>query len=386
MLKQENTKLSSKERYIAIRNVTLVGGLGNILITIVKLVFGIYGQSQALIADGLHSLSDLISDSVVLVAAKYSSLDADADHPYGHGRFETLATVIIGALLILVAGGMLIDAGRRLLEPELLWHPTSITLIIAALSILVKEALYQYTIYIAKQVRSQILWANAWHHRSDAISSVIVLVGIAGSLAGIHWLDAIAAIGVSFMIAQIGWSLGWGGVRDLVDTGLDKNQINQIKNIIQSVDGVHTLHELRTRKMGPDALVDVHIMVNPRISVSEGHQIGEMVRTRLTQEIEDVTDVLVHIDPEDDKDSNSNLNLPLRQEIISRLQTCWQSLEASHAIEQFTLHYLSGKITVDIYLPLNIAPELKEAQTLSQCFKDLGACQPDIHLINVYYR
>ncbi|RKZ44420.1 MAG: cation transporter, partial [Gammaproteobacteria bacterium] len=373
MLKQENTQLSSKERYIATRNVTLVGALGNILMTIFKLIFGIYGQSQALIADGLHSLSDLISDSVVLVAAKYSSLDADADHPYGHGRFETLATVIIGALLILVAAGMLIDAGRRLLEPELLWHPTGITLIIVALSILLKEALYQYTIYIAKQVRSQILRANAWHHRSDAISSVIVFVGIAGSLVGIHWLDAVAAIGVSFMIAQIGWSLGWGAVRDLVDTGLDKNQVNQIKKIIKSVDGVQTLHELRTRKMGADALVDVHIMVNPRISVSEGHQIGEMVRTRLTHEIEDVTDVLVHIDPEDDRNSNSNLNLPLRHEIISRLQTCWQSLEASHAIEQFTLHYLSGKVTVDIYLPLSIAPELKEAQTLSQRFKDLGA-------------
>lgn len=232
MLKQENTQLSSKERYIATRNVTLVGALGNILMTIFKLIFGIYGQSQALIADGLHSLSDLISDSVVLVAAKYSSLDADADHPYGHGRFETLATVIIGALLILVAAGMLIDAGRRLLEPELLWHPTGITLIIVALSILLKEALYQYTIYIAKQVRSQILRANAWHHRSDAISSVIVFVGIAGSLVGIHWLDAVAAIGVSFMIAQIGWSLGWGAVRDLVDTGLDKNQVNQIKKLL----------------------------------------------------------------------------------------------------------------------------------------------------------
>lgn len=382
----KSSPISPQQRYIAIRNVTLIGVIGNILLTIVKLIFGIYGRSQALIADGLHSLSDLISDGVVLVAAKYSTQDADADHPYGHARFETLATVVIGGLLILVAVGMLIDAGRRLFEPALLWQPTAVSLAIALLSIFVKEVLYQYTSYIAKRERSQMLQANAWHHRSDAISSVIVLVGVAGSMAGFPWLDAVAAIGVSLMIAHIGWTLGFSGVRDLVDTGLDNEQISEIKNIIQSVDGVHTLHELRTRKMGASALVDVHILVDPRISVSEGHQIGEMVRTRLRRQREEIVDVLVHIDPENDEEYRPNLSLPLRNEVIARLQQCWQCLEAANAIEQITLHYLSGQLIVELYLSLKIVDNIEQAQGLSQHFAEFAADDPDIKTINVYYR
>lgn len=375
---------SQKERYIAIRNITLLGVVGNVLLTIIKLIFGIIGKSQALIADGLHSLSDLISDGVVLVAAKYSTQDADAEHPYGHARFETLATVAVGGLLLLVAAGMLIDAARRLFEPALLWQPTAVSLAIAVLSILVKEVLYQYTVHVAKCVRSQMLQANAWHHRSDAISSVIVLIGVAGSMAGVLWLDAVAAIGVSLMIAHIGWSLGWGGVRDLVDTGLDDDQVIEIERIIQSVDGVHLLHDLRSRKMGANALVDVHILVDPRISVSEGHQIGEIVRTSLINEIEDITDVLVHIDPENDENSPSNLDLPLRDEVTKRLQQRWRCLETADPIEQMTLHYLSGRLTVDVYLPL--VDNLQKAQDLSQCFADFAADEPDIDAINVYYR
>ena len=376
-----------KERYTAIRNVTLIGVIGNILLSIIKIVFGVYDRSQALIADGLHSLSDLISDGLVLVAAKYSSQDADADHPYGHGRFETLATVAVGGLLILVAVGMLVDAGRRLFEPALLWQPTSISLAVALLSIFVKEALYQYTIYIAKRERSQMLRANAWHHRSDAISSIIVLVGVAGSMAGVLWLDAVAAIGVSIMIAHIGWSLGFSGVSELVDTGLSDKQLVEIKNIVQAVDGVRTLHGLRTRKMGATALVDVHILVNPRISVSEGHQIGEIVRASVVNKLDDITDVLVHIDPENDEEIRSNLNLPLRTEVTRRLQKCWEPLEASHAIDKITLHYLAGQLTVDIYLSLTVLQDMQMAppQTLSQCFTELLANEPNIHDIQVYY-
>jgi len=378
--------ISQKERYLAIRNVTLIGVVGNVFLSIAKVIFGILGHSQALIADGLHSFSDLISDAVVLVAAKYSTEDADIDHPYGHARFETLAVVAVASLLFLVALGVLIDAGRRLFEPELLLQPSIVTLGVAALSILIKEVLYHYTIYVAKRVRSEMLRANAWHHRSDAISSVIVLIGIAGSMAGVVWLDAVAAIGVSLMIAHIAWTLGWNAVKDLVDTGLDEKQLVEIKNIIESVDGVHTLHQLRTRKMGSNALVDVHILVNPRISVSEGHQIGEMVRTHLKAEIEEVADVLVHIDPENDETYRPNLNLPLRNEVIVRLRECWECLPVLDAIEHITLHYLSGKLTVDVYLPLNIVANLDEAEALSQRFSALTLEEEDIHAINVYYR
>jgi cation diffusion facilitator family transporter len=378
--------ISQKERYLAIRNVTLIGVVGNVFLSIIKVIFGVLGHSQALIADGLHSFSDLISDAVVLVAAKYSSEDADIDHPYGHARFETLAVVAVAILLFIVALGVLIDAGQRLFDPELLLQPSFVTLAVAGLSILIKEVLYHYTIYVAKRVNSDMLRANAWHHRSDAISSVIVLIGIAGSMAGVLWLDAVAAIGVGLMIAHIAWALGWNAVKDLVDTGLDEKQLVEIKKIIESVDGVHTLHQLRTRKMGSNALVDVHILVNPRISVSEGHQIGEMVRANLKAEMEKIADVLVHIDPENDEKISPNLDLPLRNEVIARLRNCWECLSVVDKIEQITLHYLFGKLTVDVYLPLSIVANIKEAETLSKNFTTLTLEDEDIHAINVFYR
>ncbi len=380
-------KESSQEiRYIAIRNVTWLAITINILLTVIKIVFGIIGQSQALIADGLHSLSDLLVGAITLVAAKYSTQPPDLEHPYGHDRIETLATIAGGGLLLLMAGGLLIDAQRRLFEPELLLQPTAISLAAVILSIVIKEAIYHYTIYVANRVRSPMLRANAWHHRSDAISSVIVFFGVAGSMMGFLWLDAVATIGISFMIGYIGFSLILPGINELVDRGLEKEQLIEIKEIILSVTGVHGLHQLRTRKMGANVLVDVHILVDPRISVSESHQIGEAVRTRLMAQREDITDVLVHIDPEADEKAQATWNLPLRDEIIARLQQHWQFLEASGAIEQISLYYLSGKLTVDVDLPLTIVPSLEEAQLLSQSFAELAALEPSIDAINVYYR
>lgn len=380
----ESPKLH-KDRYLAIRNVTLVGVIINIILSFAKLIFGWIGHSQALIADGLHSLSDLLSDGVVLVAAKYSNQHADEEHPYGHARFETVATVAVGLLLIIVAAWILIDAGRRLWSTESLLHPTALSLAITVISILSKEILYHYTMFIAQRVRSQMLRANAWHHRSDAISSVIVLIGILGSMAGVTWLDAIAAIGVSLMIAHIGWSLGLSGLQELVDTGLDNEQIEKIRQIIKSVDGVRTLHDLRTRRMGSNILIEVHILVNPRISVSEGHQIGEMVRSCLIDQMEEVSDVVVHIDPENDAEHSVNISLPLRDEIVARLKQHWQSLEVAREIEQIHLHYLGGKLTVDVYLPLKVIESTAQAQELSRRFIELAAHETQIRTIRLYY-
>jgi cation diffusion facilitator family transporter len=386
MLEQPPPKVSQKERYLAIRNVTLLAVTTNILLTIIKIIFGIIGHSQALIADGLHSLSDLIAGGMTLIAAKYSTEPPDAEHPYGHARFETLVTVAVGGLLLLMAGGLLIDVQRRLFEPELLLRPTAISLVAAVLSIIVKEALCQYTLYIAEWVRSPMLRANAWHHRSDGISSIIVLIGVVGSMLGFLWLDAVATIGISLMIGYIGFSLSWRGVIELVDTGLEREQLIEIQKIIKSVEGVRGLHQLRTRKMGVNILVDMHILVNPRISASNAHRIGEAVRTRLMAQIAEISEVSVHIDTENDEKVQTTLDLPLRNEITARLRQRWQSLEAAAAIEQITLHYLSGKLTVDIDLPLTIVQNIEDAQALSQRFAELAADEPDIHAINVYYR
>lgn len=374
----------NRDRYNAMKRVTLVGAFVNILLSVVKIVFGYLGQSQSLVADGIHSVSDLVTDAMVIVAAKHSSRHADTQHPYGHGRFETVITVALGSFLIVVAGGIAIDAIRRLLEPDLLLHPAPITLAFAAMSIVAKEVLYHYTVRVGTKIRSNMLIANAWHHRTDAISSVIVFVGIAGTLYGLEYLDALAAIGVSILIAKIGWDLSAQSLRELVDTALEPEQVEEIKQVIQAVPGVKELHMLRTRKMGSDALVDVHIQVEPRLSVSEGHFISESVRTQLINLIEDVNDVMVHIDPEDDETNPTCIGLYNREVVINALQDKWQQLELTKYIQRITLHYLDGKIHVELLLPLEKA-HLNESKHFSEQLQQIAEEITDIADIRVFY-
>jgi len=350
-------------RYREVRKVTLIGTSVDLVLAIAKLIVGYIGQSQALIADGIHSLSDLVTDFMVLFAFKHSSRDADEDHPYGHGRIETIMTVVLGFALILIGIGIAWDAARRLFEPALLLHPSGIVLIVAAISIISKEAIYHYTLAAARKFRSALLRANAWHSRSDAISSIVVFVGVLGAMAGLDYLDAIAAIGVALMIVKIGWDLGWHSIRELIDTALDKEEVEKIRSMIAGVEGVHSLHMLRTRKMGPDALVDVHIQVDSYLSVSEGHQISETVRQQLVENIADVSDVTVHIDPEDDEFAATCCQLPPREKIMARLHERWQDKEIVNQIQSVTLHYLDGMIQVDVKLPLALVGS-KEIETL----------------------
>lgn len=384
MEKSEST-LHHDARYITIRNVTLIGVIVNLVLAIVKIIFGTLGHSHALVADGLDSLSDLISDGVTLAAAKLSNRKADEQRPYGYARFETVATILIGVLLMGVAGWMASSATQRLFLTAIP-HPSPMTLAVAVVAILSKEALFQYTSYVAEKIRSQMVRANAWHHRSDAISSVIVFIGIVGSMAGLLWLDAVAAMMVSLMILNVGGELVWRGMNQLTDKGLSPETLQQIKAIIKSVDGVRTLHRLRSRYMGEKAFMDVHILVNPFISVSEGHHIGEVVEMRLINEIEELADVTVHIDPENDEQTTPSLTLPLRQEITEYLQNyCWRNLESHQAIERIALHYLAGKITVEIYLPLEVTKDLAQAQDLAQQFIELATREDKIHAVKVYF-
>ena len=208
-------------RYKEVRKVTLIGSAVDLSLGVAKLIGGFIAQSQALIADGIHSLSDLATDFIVLYAAKHAHKDADAEHPYGHARFETLATVVLGVALIAVAIGIGIDAVDRLFHEERLLQPTKLALFIAVVSIIAKEIIYHYSMTIARKYRSEMLKANAWHSRTDAISSVIVVIGVLGSMAGLLYLDAIAAVGVAVMIAKIGWDLALQSLRELIDTGLE---------------------------------------------------------------------------------------------------------------------------------------------------------------------
>ncbi len=375
--------LTLEQRKKETNRVTLWGVAVNLFLSIIKIVGGIVGQSQALLADGIHSLSDLASDAMVLLAAKHAGEDADEEHPYGHARFETLATVALGLLLLIVAGGIAYKAVLRLEHPEEIAIPALFTLVIAGISILSNEWLYQITQRAARRIRSPLLEANAWHHRSDAVSSIVVLIGIGATYIGYPLLDAIAAILVALMIAKIGLELSRQSLQELVDTALEPEMVEQIKQTILSIDDVHELHLLRTRRMGHHALVDVHIQVSPKLSVSEGHHITESVEEALTNKFDEINDVTVHIDPEDDETSASCKHLPLRTELLQALNHEWAKHDILKNIDDVTLHYLDGLISVEASLPFKYLKQLEDAENLKQDFelatKKLG-CVGESHL------
>ena len=353
---------AATERYREVRKVTLVGSAVDLGLGVMKLVVGWIASSQALIADGVHSLSDLVTDVLVLMAAKHGHQQADEDHPYGHARIETAATVGLGLSLIAVALGITYDGVHRLLHPDRLLTPTWIALVAAMLSVAAKETIYHYTMRVARKVNSNMLRANAWHSRSDALSSLVVIIGVSGALLGYKAVDTVAAIVVAVMVGRVGWRLASSSIQELVDTGLDSEQVETLKAVILSVDGVHELHLLRTRQMAGRTFADVHIILdNPRISVSEGHQISEEVRAKLILNVDDVVDVTVHIDPEDDETDVRNRLLPLRQAVLAELETRWRGLQTHSQITETRLHYLAGRIEIEIFLPLELAPTFSSA-------------------------
>lgn len=336
------------QRYYETKKSTWVSVWVNLLLTVLQIVVGYFGRSQALIADGLHSLSDLIADFLVLYANRKSHRSADVSHPYGHARIETAATFLLGVMLVGLGLGLLWNAVVKLQDPSAIQAVHVATLYIALFTLAGKELLFRYLIAIAKRLRSQMLVANAWHARADAASSLVVLVGIGGNLLGLHSLDLIAALLVAFMIVRMGGKMAYQALSELIDTALDADAVQQIRATIEATPGVLGLHELRTRRMGDSGLVDAHILVDPRISVSEGHHIAERARKRVLEQHE-VVDVLVHIDPEDDAKAKPSEHLPSRAELIAHLQDALQ--DALLTPERIVLHYLDGRVEAELFLP-----------------------------------
>jgi len=373
------------ERYEQTRKVTQVSILVNLLLSVLQISMGFIGHSQALIADGIHTLSDLAGDFLVLVAAQQAHRAADKSHPYGHGRIETLATVFLGFLLIAAAIGISFDASQRLLHPETLLSPNVFTLLATAIVIIAKEGLYQYTARVAERIHSNLLKANAWHHRSDAISSIIVLLGITAALLGIPSADAIAAIFVALFIARIGIKLGWQGIQELIDAAVEDDKLKDIRNIITKIDGVRNLHMLRSRAMGGQILIDVHIQVAPMISVSEGHHIAETVQHNLISQVPELIDATVHIDPENDENVATCIGLPLRKELLEELRPLVAELPGHEALEKAVLHYLSGKVNLELRLPIHLASTSQAQEQLSHCYKTALSTHKHLSHTEIYY-
>ncbi len=337
--------MTQHDRYWQAKKITLIGALCNAFLGLIKLIGGYLFHSHALLADGVHSFSDLITDIMVLFASKFGSLDADESHPYGHQRIETAATLFLSLLLCFAGFGIAWDAFEELLNGSTT-IPNWLALPIICISIFINEGLFHYTRHVGTKINSSLITANAWHHRSDAASSLVVLIGLIGSLSGFSYLDTVAAIIVGLMIIKMGWDYGWNSVKELVDTAVSNELLVQIEQVIQNVHGVERIHQLRSRSMGNDVLIDVHIMVAPKISVSEGHYIAQHVHQALVTQIRSVKDVIVHVDHEDDEVSSPSLHLPSRKVLQEQL------LNEVHIdfpqILFWNVHYSDGSINIDI--------------------------------------
>lgn len=286
-----------------ISQVTIWGAIGNLLLTAFKLVAGLLGRSSAMIADAIHSLSDLVSDIVVLVMVKVSSKGVDKSHDYGHGKFETLATVVVAVILLWVGVELLIEGIgkiRLVIVGETLPVPGQIALWAALISILVKEILYQWTSRVGKKVNSPAMITNAWHHRSDALSSIGAALGIGGAICfGGKWviLDPIVGCIISIFIVVIAVKMAIPALYELTDGSLPEEIEQQIIQLILSVDGVTNVHDLRTRRNGPIIIIGVHIVVDPNMTVAKAHHLTVLAENAIRNQFGNETQISIHIEP-----------------------------------------------------------------------------------------
>lgn len=360
-------------RFAAAQRSTWVSIIINMLLTVLQILAGFFGKSQSLMADGLHSFSDLVADVLVLFANRHGNRHADANHPYGHARIETAASLILGVSLAALGVGLLISAGLRLQHPENVQAVHPFTLWIALIALAAKEGMFRYMLAVAKRVRSQMLVANAWHARSDAASSLVVMVGIGGNLLGYTFLDLVAAAVVGGMIAHMGAKFALEALSELVDTGLSEEEVEEIRNTLLATPGVLSLHELRTRKMADNALVDAHIIVDPKISVSEGHYIAETARHAVLRH-HHVLDVMVHIDPEDDAHAKPNIHLPARDVLLSHLMQ--RIGDQQPPFTRVVLHYLDGKIDAELFFEASLNKDASKLDHLLHKLAEICADDP----------
>lgn len=332
-----------------IQRATLVAVTTNALLAVGQIIVGLMANAFSLVADAAHTISDLFTDLLVLLAGKHGAEPADADHPYGHARIETAATLILGSVLAAVGIGFLLASADRLQNMERAPELHVAALFMAIVTLIAKEGLFRFTIAASRRLHAPVLEANAWHARSDAASSLVVAVGIGGSLAGYPFLEPLAAAVVGFLILRIGLRLAWRALRELIDTGLPADDVARIRSTVRATPGVRGSHDMRTRRMADRVLVDTHVLVDPRISVSEGHHISDRVYAAIRRAHPEVRDVLVHIDAEDDRVlQNANAGkLPVRAQVTEAVA----GLLASPGIEpRLVLHYLGGRVEVEVLL------------------------------------
>jgi len=319
------------------RRITLVGALVNLLLTVGKAIVGIIANSAALIADAAHSASDLVSDFVVWIAILLGSREADDNHPYGHRRFETIATLAVAILILGTAMFVIMESLTRM-EAEDVNTPTSLALYVAFGAIIVKEVLFHITIKVGKTHGIPLIIANAHHHRSDALTSVAALIGIAGTMYGYASLDLIAALVIGLILLRVAVRMGWESILEISDIGVDAETSAIIQELIINEPDVVALHLLKTRHIGGEILCEVHIQVPPRVTVSAGHQMAERVRLAIISAVPRVAEVTVHVDPEDDEEGTTIL--ATRQELLQEIDHILNKFPSVKLVSEPLLHML----------------------------------------------
>ncbi len=346
----------------------------NLVLTVCQIAIGLFAHAQSLVADGMHTLSDLLGDFMVMFASRHGANPADERHPYGNGRYETAASMVLGLLLAGVGAGFLLTAAGRLQSLDALPALHPVALWMALLTLAGKEGLFRYMLAVARRLRSPLLVANAWHARADAASSLVVAVGIGGSLLGYRFLEPLAAALVGFMILRMGALLAYEALRELIDTGIDADEVARIRDTVTGTGGVIDVHALRTRRMAHRVLVDAHVRVDPRISVSEGHRIAEVARSRVRAAHPDVLDVLVHVDTEEDQMVVSGQLLPGRAALVAELDALLGDdvPQAAPAV----LHYVGDRIEAEVFLPFEWCGDVARLEDLQQRVRRRVAASP----------
>lgn len=373
-----------KLRFNAIKRVAIVGALTNALLAVVKILVGTLGRSPAVFADGIHSLSDLIGDLIVYIAGYFSQHGPDDGHPYGHHRAETFATLILGVLLIVVAIGIGWD-GFAQLWGKTYQVPDHYTIYAAIFSIILNEGLFRYTLNVGKKINSDMLKANAYHSRGDSLSSVIVLIGLIGAFLGWTFLDVVAAIIVALFILKMGVHYAWHAIEEFTEAGVSIELQQKIEELIWAQPGVKQMHQLRTRRLGGKIFLDVHVLIDPYSSASEGHFIAELVRVALMKTFSNIEDVTVHVDTEDHPEGLPDKLLPTRTELLDALMPAWEKIVPKSAVKRLTLYYLHQKIEMIVTLDHSKIPTKTKLNALQSAFDESIKTHGIIHKITVQF-
>lgn len=353
------------------RRITIIGAFVNGFLALLKVVGGSISGSSALLADGIHSATDLVTDIMTYITLGIANQGPDDSHPYGHGKFETFATLVLAILLALAAAGISFQAVERLIAGDMPpLGPTALA--IAALSIFANEALFWTTKKVGERINSNLLIANAWHHRTDSISSVVALAGIGLNMAGFAWFDAVAAILVAIFLLRTAWRFGKEAFDELVDAAIDEETQTLAEKAIKSVHGVKSFHFMRARTVGGEIFLDVHVEVDPYISVSEGHAIAEGVEEALLKAVPELSDAIVHIDPYSDEHSCVLMpqNRPELEQTIKK-QVEKHLPEAS--VERIILHVLPERMEAEVIISSDEKPPKNKIDALHKALN-----QPDM--------